>query len=197
MPHQASDPIPVACEIVLALQSMVTRRIDVFDPAVVTIAKIRSGTTDNVIPESAELIGTIRTVSERTRDAVHQDIERVAAGIAQAHGATAETTIHRGYPVTVNDVDAAGFVLDTATDLLGAGKAVEMPSPVMGAEDWSYVLQQVPGAMAFLGTDPKDTQGPPAPNHSNRMRIDEGAMAQGIALYGAVALRWLHDAPSR
>ena len=155
MPHHASDPIPIACEMVGAFQSMVTRRVDVFDPAVVTVARIQAGTTSNVIPETAELYGTVRTVSEKARDSVLADIERVAQGLASAHGATAEISIVRGYPVTVNDPDAAGFALDTAGALLGTANAVEMPSPVMGAEDWSYVLQQVPGAMAFLGTRPE------------------------------------------
>jgi amidohydrolase len=197
MPHHACDPIPVACEIVTAIQAMVTRRIDVFDPAVVTVSKIRAGTTSNVIPEDAQLLGTIRTVSERTRTAVLDDLRRLAEGIAGAHGAEADVQIGFGYPVTVNDDGAAGFALETARLLLGDGSAVEMPSPVMGAEDWSYVLQQVPGAMVFLGTSPKGASGPVAPNHSNRMVIDEDAMAAGIATYAGVALRWLAEAPSR
>jgi amidohydrolase len=192
MPHHASDPIPIACEMVGAFQAMVTRRVDVFDPAVVTVARIQAGTTSNVIPETAELYGTVRTVSEKARNAVLEDIEQVARGIASAHGATAEVTLVRGYPVTVNDVDAAQFALDTAAALFGEQRAIEMPTPVMGAEDWSYVLQQVPGAMAFLGTRPPgvaphDT----APNHSNKMILDEDAMAVGIATYAGVALRWL------
>jgi amidohydrolase len=195
MPHHTSDPIPIACEMVGAFQAMVTRRVDVFDPAVVTVARIQAGTTSNVIPETAELFGTVRTVSEKARDAVLADIEQVARGLASAHGASAEISIVRGYPVTVNDVDAARFALDTAGALLGQRGAVEMPAPVMGAEDWSYVLQQVPGAMAFLGTRPKgvaprDT----APNHSNRMVLDEDAMAVGIATYAGVAIRWLDPA---
>jgi hippurate hydrolase len=190
MPHQALDPIPIACEIVTALQAMVTRRVDAFDPAVVTIARIQAGTTSNVIPESAELFGTIRTVSPKTRDAVLEDVRRLAEGIASAHGATAEVDLVRGYPVTVNDVDAAQFALDTAAALLGERNAIQMPTPVMGAEDWSYVLEEVPGAMAFLGTKPPGS-GFVAPNHSNRMVIDESAMAAGIATYAGVALRWL------
>ena len=195
MPHHTIDPIPIACEMVGAFQAMVTRRVDVFDPAVVTVARIRAGTTSNVIPETAELFGTVRTVSEKARDAVLADLEQVASRLAAAHGASAEISIVRGYPVTVNDVDAARFALDTAGALLGTAKAVEMPAPVMGAEDWSYVLQQVPGAMAFLGTRPKgvaprDT----APNHSNRMVLDEDAMAVGIATYAGVALSWSSSA---
>jgi amidohydrolase len=193
MPHHALDPIPVACEIVMAIQAMVTRRVDAFDPAVVTVAKIRAGTTTNVIPETAEVVGTIRTVSERTRESVHDDLRRLAEGIAGAHGATAELEVRRGYPVTVNDDDAAAFVLETATALLGDRGAIALPAPFMGAEDWSYVLQRVPGCMAFLGTRP-DTNGPVAPNHSNHMLLDEDAMAAGIATNAAVALRWLDPA---
>jgi hippurate hydrolase len=192
MPHHTADPIPIACEMVGAFQSMVTRRVDVFDPAVVTVARIQAGTTSNVIPETAELYGTVRTVSERARDAVLADVERVAQGIAAAHGAKAEITISRGYPVTVNDDAAARFVLDTAGTLLGDSMAVEMPTPVMGAEDWSYVLQQVPGSMAFLGTRPPGVAPQHvAPNHSNRMVLDEAAMVAGIATYAGVTLRWL------
>jgi hippurate hydrolase len=195
MPHHAHDPIPVACEIVLALQSMVTRRVDAFDPAVVTVSRIRSGTTSNVIPETAELYGTIRTVSEKTRAAVLDDVRRVADGIASAHGVEAVVELTPGYPVTVNDVDAARFALDTAGLLLGEQAAIEMPSPVMGAEDWSYVLQEVPGCMAFLGTSP--APGIVAPNHSNRMVLDESAMTVGIATHAAVALRWLDPGRER
>ena len=192
MPHHATDPIPIACEMVGALQHMVTRRVDAFDPAVVTVGRIQAGTTSNVIPETAELYGTVRTVSEKARDAVLSDIEQVARGIASAHGATADVEITRGYPVTVNDVDAARFALDTAAALLGERNALEMPTPIMGAEDWSYVLQQVPGAMAFLGTRPKGVAPQDAaPNHSNRMVLDEDAMTAGIATYAGVALRWL------
>jgi amidohydrolase len=193
MPHHAGDPIPIACEIVTALQAMVTRRVDAFDPAVVTVAKLRAGTTTNVIPETATMWGTIRAVSEKTRAAVMADVERVATGIAAAHGATAEVELTPGYPVTVNHDDAAAFALATAAELLGDDRAVELPTPAMGAEDWSYVLQEVHGAMAFLGTRPpgvapRDV----APNHSNRMVLDETAMAAGIATYTGVALRWLH-----
>ena len=121
MPHHAGDPIPIACEIVTALQAMVTRRVDAFDPAVVTVAKIRAGSTTNVIPETATLWGTIRTVSEHTRTAVMADIERLATGIASAHGASAEVELTPGYPVTVNHDDAATFALETAALLLGEG----------------------------------------------------------------------------
>ena len=189
MPHHANDPVPVACEMVGAFQTMITRRVDVFDPAVVTVGSVRAGTTDNVIPETARLIGTIRAVSERTRGLVFAELERLATHIAMAHDMTATFRIDPGFPVTVNDADAAVWVAGVARDLVGADLVVDMPSPVMGAEDWSYVLQQVPGAMAFLGTCPPGIEfHEAAPNHSNRMVIDEDAMAVGVALHAAVAL---------
>jgi len=195
-PHQALDPIPVACEIVTALQSLVTRRVDAFDPAVITIARITAGTTSNVIPEVAELYGTVRTVSDATRREVHDAVRRLAEGIAAAHGAEAEVDLEPGFPVTYNDADAAALTLDVARELLGPGSFRRLPAPIMGSEDWSYVLQQVPGAMAFLGTRPADVQGPVAPNHSNRMVLDEGAMAVGISVHAGVALRWLDGEPT-
>ncbi len=190
-PHQALDPIPIACEVVTALQALVTRRVDAFDPAVVTIARITAGTTSNVIPEVAELYGTVRTVSDGTRREVHDAVRRLAEGIAGAHGAEAEVELEAGFPVTYNDGDAADLALEVAGDLLGPGAPRRMAAPIMGSEDWSYVLQQVPGAMAFLGTRPADVQGPVAPNHSNRMVLDEQAMSAGIAMHAGVALRWL------
>ncbi len=188
-PHHALDPIPVACEIVQAIQTMITRSVDAFDPAVVTIAQIVAGTTSNVIPETAKIIGTIRAVSEHTRRLVHDNLRRVADGIAAAHGASVEFEIEHGYPVTINHVGPAAEVSRIATDILGPKRVINIANPVMGAEDFSYVLQRVPGAMAFLGATP--VGGDPrtaAPNHSNRAVFNEESMSAGIALYTAVAL---------
>ena len=191
-PFRTLDPIPVACEIVQALQMMITRRIETFDPAVVTITKLIAGTTTNVIPETAKIEGTIRAVSEKTRNKVHDSIRRVAEGIAATYEMQASVEIKLGYPVTVNDAPSVDFALDVAGSLLGEGKAVHMPSPVMGAEDFSYVLNQIPGAMVFLGGTPEGLNPATAPpNHSNRVMFDETAMAHGVALYSSLALRTL------
>jgi hippurate hydrolase len=188
-PHDCLDPIPIACEIVQAFQTLVTRRVNAFDPAVVTVAKIEAGTTRNVVPETAHLLGTIRTVSEATRERVLEGVKRVAENVARAHEAEATVELTRGYPVTVNDAGFAGFVLDTARELLGAERVAEMRNPVMGAEDFSYVLQRVPGAMTNLGIRPDS--GPVYPTHSNRMLLNEAALPTGIAMHAAVALRFL------
>ncbi len=191
-PHNALDPIPVACEIVQALQTMVTRTIDVFDPAVVTVGRITAGTTNNIIPETAEILGTIRTVSERTRAKVRDGIKRVAEGIAAAHDAQVTIDFHDGYPVTVNNPGSADFALDVAKEIVGADATVRFPNPIMGAEDFSYVLNRLPGAMMFLGGTPiEKNPATAAPNHSNRVVFEEDAMVNGIAVYGAMALRHL------
>ncbi|MCB0980591.1 MAG: amidohydrolase [Ilumatobacter sp.] len=196
-PHLALDPIPIACEIVQALQLMVTRTIDVFDPGVVTVGQITAGTTNNIIPESAQIVGTIRAVSERTRNKIHDGIRRVAEGVAAAHDATVEVEFRDGYPVTVNNPGSADFALDVAKEVVGDSSTVRLPNPIMGAEDFSYVLNRIPGAMMFLGgTAPDRNPATAAPNHSNRVVFHEEAMVNGIAVYGAVALRHLTGLPS-
>ena len=193
MPQDALDPIPIACEIVLALQSFITRRVSVFNPAVVTIAKITAGTTDNVIPETATLLGTIRTLSEATRSAVHKGIEQVARNIAAAHGAEAEVEITTGLPVTVCDGRIVDLAERTARALFGEGGWMTMPNPLMGAEDFSYVLQKVPGAMAFLGAAPQGGDWRTCcALHSNRMVLDESVMARGVAMHCGFAQAFLN-----
>jgi hippurate hydrolase len=189
MPHAANDPIPVAAEIVLALQTMVTRRIDLFDPAVVTVAHIEAGSTNNVIPDSAFLEGTIRTLSAANRAAVVAGVQRVAHAVAAAHEMTVEFEHVEGYPVTVNDAGAAATVLATSAALLGRRAAAPMAVPLMGAEDFSYVLQRVPGALAFIGACPPGMEPENAPpNHSNLVVFDEEPLPAGVALYARMAL---------
>ncbi|TKJ20688.1 M20 family metallopeptidase [Blastococcus sp. CCUG 61487] len=191
-PHDASDPIPAAAEVVLALQSMVTRRVDVFDPAVVTVAHLQAGSTNNVIPETAFLEGTIRTLSAERRADVVAAVERVATHVAAAHELGVEFEHQQGYPVTINDPDAAARVLETAASLLGDRGALLMPAPLMGAEDFSYVLQEVPGALAWLGACPPGTDPADAPpNHSNLVVFDEEPLPAGVALYAQMALNAL------
>ena len=188
-PHMCLDPIPVACEIVQALQALVTRRVSVFDPAVVSITKIEAGTTRNVIPESATLLGTVRTLSETTRENVLAGVRRVADGVGAAHGAQVVVDINRGYPVTVNDDTFAAFAIETARELLGPSLAQQSRNPIMASEDFSYVLQRVPGAMANLCVRPES--GPAYPTHSTRMTLNESVLANGIAMHAAMALRFL------
>jgi hippurate hydrolase len=188
MPHDALDPVPIACEIVTALQTMITRRVSVFDPAVITIARIEAGTTDNVIPEMARLWGTVRALSQTTRAIAHEGIETVAHNIAGAHGAEAEVEIEQGFPVTLCDARVVDLIEATAKTLFGEAGWMRMANPIMGAEDFSYVLQKLPGAMAFLGASPQGGDFRTCcALHSNRMVLDETVMARGIAMHCAMA----------
>ncbi|MFF3859542.1 M20 family metallopeptidase [Streptomyces sp. NPDC002209] len=191
-PHLALDPVPVACEIVQALQTAVTRTVSVFDPVVVSITRIRAGTTSNIIPETAELHGTCRTLTSGTRGLMRTVIERVARNVAAAHGAEAEVDPASGYPPVHNDPVFTTTVHEAATELLGPGPVRHLADPVMASEDFSYVLERVPGAMALLGARPPAVPADGAPDcHSNRVVFDENAMATGTALHAAVALRYL------
>ncbi|MCP3985898.1 MAG: amidohydrolase [bacterium] len=189
MPHDCVDPIPVACEIVQALQTFITRRIPATDPAVLTVTQIHGGTAGNVIPEEVTLQGTLRALSEASRELAQQGIRRIAEQVARAHETEADVQILNGYPVTSNDGRAARMMLDVAGEMMD-GRAIEFPHPVMGAEDFSFVLNEIPGAMGFLGVRPSG-EGPAAPCHSNRMLLDEEGMVYGTALHVAVAMRML------
>lgn len=188
-PDQALDPVPAAAAIIGALATMVGRRISVFDPAVVTVAHLWAGTTHNIIPETAHLEGTLRCLSENTRALLREEVRRVCLHTAAAHGCTAEVEIEPGYPVTVNDAGVVDRVQGLARQLLGGHAAPPMEHPIMGAEDFAYVLAEVPGAMAFLGASPPGVDpARAAANHSNRVVFDEDVMAAGVALLAGFAL---------
>lgn len=191
-PYLAADPIAVAAEVVLAIEVAITRQVNAFDPAVVTFGSIHGGTAGNVIPATVDLHGTIRTFSEQTRTQVHEMLEQVATHVAGAHGLSTDFRIVPGYPVTVNDPDFSNFVTRVATDVLGSEAVTPLPHPIMGAEDWSYVLDKIPGVMAFLGACPPDLEPGSSPaNHSDRVVFEESVMAGGIALHAEVALSHL------
>ena len=191
-PYLCVDPIPALAAMVTALQTAVTREINAFDPALVSVTHIEAGTTSNVIPESAFFEGTVRCISEKTRSTIRAAIERVCTQIALAHNCTAQVTLTTGYPVTVNHAPEADRFAEVCTQTLGDRKFLSLPSPMMGGEDFSYVLQEVPGVMAFLGVCPTDIADclTAAPCHSNRMRLNEDALVNGVALHAAMVL---HD----
>ncbi len=194
MPHDAIDPIPVACEIVSAIQTMVTRKVSVFDPAVITIAKIAAGTTNNIIPETAHMLGTIRTLSPQQRSRVAAELNRLAPGIAAAHGCTADVHIEPGFPVTVCDARAVRFGQKVVEETFGEESWISLDTPIMGAEDFAYVLEKVPGAMFFLGASHEgDDWRSCCGLHSNRMVLDDSVMARGAAVHAAIAERFLAD----
>jgi len=171
---------------------MVTRKISVFNPAVITIAKISAGTTNNIIPETAHLLGTIRTLSPQSRARVAEELHRLAPGIAAAHGCGAEVHIEQGFPVTVCDDRAVQFGKTVVETMFGAESWITLDTPIMGAEDFAYVLEKVPGAMFFLGASHEgDDWRSCCGLHSNRMVLDDNVMARGAALHAAIAEHYL------
>ena len=192
MPHDALDPVPIACEIALALQTFVTRQISVFDPAVITIGQISAGTTDNVTPDTALLFGTMRTLSAATRLKLHDGLPRLAQGIAAAHGASATVEIIPGFPVTNCDGRAVALGETVTKRLFGEDAWLTLANPIMGAEDFAYVLEKVPGAMFFLGVAEQGADWRACCGlHSTHMHLDESAMARGAALHAAIAEQYL------
>ncbi|GIG38811.1 M20 metallopeptidase family protein [Cellulomonas phragmiteti] len=188
-PYLAADPVPVAAEMVLALQAMVTRQFDVFDPVVVTVGRVAAGTKDNIIPDVAHLEATVRTFSPATHAAVPERIARLCEHVAAAHGLTATVEYTRGYPVTVNDAAEVARARRLTHALYGEGSWVEAEVPVPGAEDFSYVLEEVPGVFVFVGATPEGHDPATAPyNHSPRARFADEALATSAAVLAALAL---------
>ena len=191
-PDGARDPVVAAAEIITALQSAVTRSVSVFDPAVCSVTVVEAGTAHNIIPDHVTLSGTIRALSAATRSHMHELVARVADGVASAHGVTATTVIEDGYPMTMNEPNATAALMLAARGLVGTQRVLTLPEPSMGAEDFSYVLENVPGAMFFLGACPPDLTPDTTPHtHSSKVRFDEDAMVTGAAFYATAALNLL------
>ncbi|WP_062346172.1 M20 family metallopeptidase [Novosphingobium sp. CCH12-A3] len=194
MPHDALDPVPVACEIVTALQTVVTRKFPVSDPVVATVAKIEAGTAHNVIADRVAMRGTLRTLSATNRARIHEALKLVATNIAAAHGMTAEVAITPGFPVTVCDGRAVDLGERVVRDLTGEHGFHRLDAPIMGAEDFSYVLEKVPGAMFFLGVAHEGVDWRSCCSiHSTRMMVDESVLPLGTAVLAGCAGRFLAE----
>jgi hippurate hydrolase len=194
MPHLARDPVPAICEMVTALHTMTTRRLDPFDPVVLTVGTLSAGTAGNVIADSARLEASVRSFSQAARDAVLEAAREVCLGVARAHGVDAEVTVELGYPVTVNHPSEAARVARVARALLGPQRYVEAPNPLPGSEDFSYVLAEIPGAYFGIGATPTDAHPLSAPyNHSPQARFDDAVLPDAAAMLAALALDRLAD----
>lgn len=188
-PHRTADPVPVVCEIVLALQTMVTRTFDAFDSVVLTVGRVSAGTKDNIIPDTGELAATLRTFSPEIRATAHAAIQRVAAGVSAAHGMSAEVVFSEGYPATVNDEREYAMAAEVTTELFGAARQALRPLPEMGSEDMSFVLNEVPGAYFLLGAHPGYLSADTPDNHSPRAEFDDAVVPDAAAWLAATALR--------
>ncbi|OXM59173.1 M20 metallopeptidase family protein [Amycolatopsis vastitatis] len=196
-PHLARDPVPVAAEMITALQTLVTRRVDVFDPVVLTVGVVRAGTRRNVIPPTARFEATLRTFSDTTADRVGAETRRLLEGIAAAHGVEADVRFDRERPATVNEPGETAFTEQTITDVFGADRLRPLEHPFTGSEDFSRVLAEVPGTFVALGARPGGADPGTAPfNHSGRAVFDEAVLPLGAALLAELALRRPHAAVS-
>jgi len=188
-PHRAMDPIPAACEMVTALQTFVTRRFDVFDPVIVTVGSFHAGTVFNVIPDTASFEATVRSFSRDAHAQVLREITRVCEGIASAYGLEVDARADELYPVTVNAAEQVGWARDCVVERHGEHRFVELPNPLSGSEDFSRVVEAVPGAMVFLGATPADRDPATAPfNHSPEAAFDDSVMPDGVTLYADYAV---------
>jgi hippurate hydrolase len=190
-PHRGKDPIPVICEIVGALQTMVTRQFNVFDPVVLTVGRIAGGTKENIIPDDAFFDATVRTFSAEARAKVQLASTQLVEALATAHGLTAEVEYGIAYPVTVNDAAEYEFARETIVDLFGPDRFRERPNPRCGAEDMSFVLQEVPGVYlnlsACCSADPEAAPD----NHSPLANFDDSVLPDAAALLAELAVRRL------
>ncbi|MBV1689773.1 amidohydrolase [Novosphingobium sp. G106] len=192
MPHQTRDPVPVAAEIILALQTMVTRQFDAHDPVVVTVTKLDAGTAHNVIADRVALRGTMRSLSRANRARLPEAVRLLAAGIAGAHGLTADVTVTEGFPVTICDPHAVDFAEKLSREMFGPQSFLRLDAPIMGAEDFAYVLDKVPGAMFFLGVSHEGEDWTKCCGiHSTKMMLDESVMPRGSALLAGLAESFL------
>jgi len=171
MPHTAVDPILIAAQLVVSLQSVVSRNVDPLKPAVLSFGSVSGGTIYNVIPGEVTLTGTVRTFDPALQALIEARLRAIVDDTCRAFGATAEVRYQKGYPALVNDERMAEFVLKTARATLGAERAKTI-EPVMGGEDFAYYLQKVPGAFWFFGIG----DGRPHPHHHPAFDIDERAL---------------------
>jgi amidohydrolase len=187
-PHHGVDPIVIAAEMVVALQTMVTRRFDVFDPVVLTVTKIAGGQASSVLPENATFEATVRSFSEASQQQLETGCQRLLAGIAEAHGATVEVEYEKMYPVTVNDKCETERVLAAARNLFGEESIEELSNSLTASEDFSRILAEVPGAFIALGATPLSMDPRDAPfNHSAEAIFDESCLTRGTALLAELA----------
>jgi len=188
-PHLGLDPIVTACEAVLNLQQFVSRELDPTEPAVVTVGKIHAGTATNVIPDTATIEGTARTLAEAPRKQIAKAIERRCVGIAEANDCDVRFDWVEGYPPTVNDPAMADYVARVARQALGDARFLPVARPSMGGEDFAYYLQKVPGCFFLVGVVPPGRDHYP-PLHSDRYDFTDGALGVGMRMFLELVLNF-------
>jgi amidohydrolase len=190
-PHTTIDPIPIACAIVGQLQTLVSRAVDPLDSAVLTVGKIDSGTVENIIPNEAVIYGTCRTLGTETLKLLTEGMERISTHVAQAHRASAEVIIKPGYPTTVNHANEARFMGRVMGAAVGAANAHTDVLPAMTAEDFGFMLEQVPGAYGFIGNG---AGGKPGINlHNAAYDFNDDILGLGASFWDRLARQWFEE----
>lgn len=189
-PHMANDPIVLAAHVIQAVQNIVSRRINPLDPAVISICTIHGGKAHNVIPATVQMGGTIRTMSEKTRKAMHEELRR-ACGVVEALGGSFDLEIGLGLPATVNDPEATELSLEALGQMLGEENAI-VREQIMASEDFSYMLQKAPGCFLRLGVKNPGWDRE-YPVHTSTFRLDEDALPIGTAAMAAMAVKWMQE----
>jgi amidohydrolase len=186
-PHQTVDPVVLAAEAITQFQTIVSRSIDPTEPAVVTVGRVRAGSTYNVIPGKAELIGTVRTFSKETADIISRRMDQILKGITTGAGASYSFQFNEGYPAVVNDENCTEKLLDAAKKLIGEKNIIQMEKPLMAGEDFAFYQQVFPGAFFFLGSGSDEADSKWSWHHP-RYNIDEKAFLTGAALMAGLVL---------
>jgi amidohydrolase len=198
LPWRGVDPIVISSQIVLGLQTIISRQVDVtLEPAVVSIGAIKGGVRDNIIPDTVEMLGTVRTFNEEMRSDIHDRIRQTVEHIAQSAGASAEVYFDNAYPVTVNDIPLTERMVPTLQRVAGKDK-VFVGQKITGYEDFSYYQQKVPGFFYFVGVTPSGVDRKhAAPNHSPRFFVDESALVLGVRSLAHLTLDYMasHSSP--
>ncbi|GGJ08694.1 N-acyl-L-amino acid amidohydrolase [Alicyclobacillus cellulosilyticus] len=192
LPHETIDPILVGAQVVTALHHIVSRRVDPLAPFVVSVTRFAAGTADNVVPETAELTGTVRTFDPALRDEAPRWMEQVAQGVAAAYGASCDVEYRRGYHPVINDEASARWLREVLEEVFGPGVVVDAV-PTMGGEDFSAYQQQVPGVFFFIGVR-DEAAASVYPHHHPRFNIAEAALPMGVKAFVAAAVRYLGTA---
>ena len=177
MPHLGFDPIVAAAQIVSALQTIAARNIDPLDSCVVSVTRFDAGTTNNMIPQTAQLLGTTRTLLPATRDLAERRITEIAKGVGGALGVTVEVDYVRGYPPTINHAEQTDFAAAVARKVVGEERVATNVAPMMGAEDFSFMLEARPGAFIFIGNG--DTAGLHHPGYD----FNDAALPYGMSYW--------------
>jgi amidohydrolase len=189
-PHLGVDPIVAACDAVINLQQFVSREVDPTEACVVTVGRMNAGTAINVIPDTATIEATVRTLTPQLRKRAAEALERRVRAIAQANGCRLDFTWNEGYPSTVNDPKMADYVADIARKLLGPDRFVPVARASMGAEDFSYYLQKVPGCFFLVGVEPVNCKEPYPTLHSDCYDFTDAALETGITMFLALVRNW-------